>query len=245
MTGLLQMVLDAHGGLARWHDIGTLTVHARIGGELWGRRGQEGILADVRLDIDPRAQRLIFRDYPEPGRRGVFDIPRTAIETDDGRVTGERADPAAALSGQTAITYWDQLDVVYTAGFDLWGYFTTPFCLTMPGVHTEEIEPWEEAGEQWRRLRVTFPDGFAAHARQQVYAFNSSGLLRRFEYRPRHSGVPANVNYAAEHRDYGGLVLPARRRMLPADPDGRSRRDPALMTIDVLDIGMGPATRRA
>jgi hypothetical protein len=33
--------------------------------------------------------------------------------------------------------------------------------------------------------------------------------------------------------------------MLPADPDGRSRRDPALMMIDVLDIGMGPATRRA
>ncbi len=38
------MVLDAHGGLDRWHDIGTLTVHARVGGELWGRRGQEGIL---------------------------------------------------------------------------------------------------------------------------------------------------------------------------------------------------------
>ena len=30
MTGLLQMVLDAHGGLDRWHDIGTLAVHARI-----------------------------------------------------------------------------------------------------------------------------------------------------------------------------------------------------------------------
>lgn len=113
----------------------------------------------------------------------------------------------------------------------------------MPGVRTEEIEPWDEAGEQWRRLRATFPDGFAAHARQQVYAFNSSGLLRRFEYQPRHSGVPANVNYAAEHRDFGGLIFAARRRMLPADPDGRSRRTPALMTIDVLDIRAEPATR--
>jgi enoyl-CoA hydratase/carnithine racemase len=241
MTDLLRLVLDAHGGLDRWHDIGTLTVHARVGGELWGRRGQEGVLAEARLDIDPHAQRLIFHDYPATGRRGVFDMPRTRIETDDGQVIGERADPAAALSGQTTTTQWDHLDIVYTAGFDLWGYFTTPFCLAMSGVRTEEIEPWSEAGEQWRRLRAAFPEGFAAHGRQQVYAFNSSGLLRRFEYKPKLGGVPANVNYAAEHRDYGGLLFPVRRRMLPADPDGRSRPEPALMTIDVLDIHAGPA----
>ena len=53
-------------------------------------------------------------------------------------------------------------------------YLTAPFVLTMPDVHTEEIEPWEEVGEEWRRLKAIFPEGFVTHRREQVYSFNSA-----------------------------------------------------------------------
>jgi hypothetical protein len=211
-------------------------VHAHIAGELWGRRGQDGILNDAHIELDAHAQRLVFHSYTAPDRRGVFEVSRTAIETESGEIIEERTDPAAAFAGQTTTTHWDYLNVVYTAGFDLWNYFTAPFTLAMPGVHTEEIEPWEEAGEKWRRLKAVFPEGFVGHSPEQIYSFNSAGLLRRFDYQPKLGGVPANVNYAADHKQFDGLMIATRRRMLPSDSDGRSRREPVLMTIDVLDL---------
>ena len=108
--------------------------------------------------------------------------------------------------------------------------------LTMPGVRTEEIEPWEEVGERWRRLKAVFPAGLVTHAPEQVYSFNGAGLLRRFDYQTNVQRTPANVNYAADHREFGGLVIATRRRMVPSDPDGRSGREPVLMTIDVLVV---------
>jgi len=236
VNDLLRLALDAHGGLDRWREVHTLTVHARIGGELWGRRGQQGILNDAYLEIDPHHQHLIFHHFTAPDRRGVFDAERTALETDTDEILQKRADPAAAFAGQTPTTPWDDLDVAYTAGFSLWGFFTAPFSLAMPGVHSEEIGPWEEAGAPWRRLRVTFPDGFIAHAPEQTYAFDSSGLLRRYDYQSKLPGVPANVNYVTEHKSYGGLILPTRRRMLPASQDGRASAQPVLMSIDVLNV---------
>jgi hypothetical protein len=114
--------------------------------------------------VNPHAQHVVFHDYTKPGVRGVFDGPHTMIETDDGDLIDGRTDPAASLAEQTTTTAWDDLDVVYTAGFDLWGFFTAPFSLATPTVPTQEIEPWEEAGERWRRLKAVFPKGHVAHA---------------------------------------------------------------------------------
>jgi hypothetical protein len=236
MTDLLDQVLAAHGGLDRWARTRRLRVRAHVTGELWGRRGQPGALRDAHLEIDPHAQRVVFHRFKARGRRAVFEPRRVVIETQDGQVIDERLDPGSAFSGQTATSAWDDLSLAYAAGFDLWHYLTGPFMLTTPGVQVEEAGPWEEAGEQWRRLRAVFPEGLVAHARQQLYAFNHAGLLRRFEYLPERSGVPANVNYAAGHRHFGGLVIPTRRRMLPLDPDGRARPEPVLMAVDVLDV---------
>jgi len=37
----------------------------------------------------------------------------------------------------------------------------------MPGFSAEEIEPWIEDGEPWKRLRVQFPKKIASHSRGQ------------------------------------------------------------------------------
>jgi hypothetical protein len=34
------------------------------------------------------------------------------------------------------------------------GYLTALFYFPLPGVTIEEIDPWEEAGEAWRRLKA-------------------------------------------------------------------------------------------
>ena len=74
--------------------------------------------------------------------------------------------------------------------------------------------------------------------REQTYAFNSAGLLRRFEYAPARPGVPANINYAADHREFDGLIFAMLRRMLPNDGTGGPLPGPVLMSVDVSDVAV-------
>jgi hypothetical protein len=115
-----------------------------------------------------------------------------------------------------------------------WNGLMAPFVLTAPGVHIEEIDAWEEAGEQWRRLKAVFHESMVAHRAEHVYSFNSAGLLRRYDSHSK--ACVASAAYAADHRVFGGLTIAARHRVLPSDADGRTRRQPVLMTIDVLDV---------
>jgi len=39
----------------------------------------------------------------------------------------------------------------------MWTYPTQPFTFMLPGFRTTELEPWDEDGHQWRRLRVIWP----------------------------------------------------------------------------------------
>src|SRR3546814_16085276 len=74
-----------------------------------------------------------------------------------------------------------------------WNYLTTPFLFTYPGFETEEIEPWEEEGEIWRRLKVRFSPDIPTHCPEQIFHFDAKGLLRRLDY---HSEVVTSVTTA-------------------------------------------------
>jgi hypothetical protein len=238
MRDILEFALEAHGGADLWRRTNILRVKASIGGELWGRRKQEGILRNANIVLNTHKQRLVFEEFTAPDRRGVFEPGRNWIETDTGGIVQERHDPARAFAGQTPDSPWDDLNVVYAAGYGLWCYLTAPFILLMPGVTTQEIDPREEAGEEWRRLQVVFPSGFVTHAPEQIFSFNSKGLLRRQDYHAKVGGVAASVNYAAEHKNFSGLILPSRRRIVPRGPDGRSLDTPVFMTIDIEEVSV-------
>ncbi|MGH8639021.1 MAG: hypothetical protein ACREUZ_17950, partial [Burkholderiales bacterium] len=75
-------------------------------------------------------------------------------------------------------TPWDRLHLAYFAGYAMWTYLTTPFLFTMDGVSTEELPPWHENGETWRRLKVVFPPDIATHSTVQTFYVGSDGLLR-------------------------------------------------------------------
>lgn len=156
MTNLLDLVLEAHGGLRRWQEAGTIHAKGSVGGLLWTLRGQEGILATVDMAVDVQQQRVVFKGFTDPELRGVFTPGRVAIERRDGEVVAERTSPREAFAGHGPDTPWDQLHVLYFAGYAMWNYLTAPYLLTRPGVAVEELEPWEETGENGRRLRATF-----------------------------------------------------------------------------------------
>jgi hypothetical protein len=56
MNRLAMQAINAHGGLERWNHFITLSAHLIQGGELWAAKGKAGILADVTVAVDLRAE---------------------------------------------------------------------------------------------------------------------------------------------------------------------------------------------
>lgn len=184
----------------------------------------------------PRA----FRAYEATiatGEPRVFEAAAVSIESDAGAVLARRENPRAFFRGFRRTLWWDHLDALHFAGYALWNYFTASFLFLAPGVAAREIEPWEESGERWRRLHVTFPPGLPTHSREQVFYFDAAGRLRRHDYTAEVFGGWARAaHYSAAHRPVPGLLFPTRRRVYPRRADGRPRPFPTLVWIDVDDV---------
>ncbi|MEU1371563.1 hypothetical protein ABZ454_36335 [Streptomyces sp. NPDC005803] len=239
MTRLLDLVVEAHGGLDRWREARTIRARGSIGGLLWTLRSQQGILATVDMTVDVQRQRVVYEGFTSPELCGVFTPDRVAIERRDGEVVAERTSPRQAFVGHGSDTPWDELHVLYFAGYAMWNYLTAPYLLTHPGVVVEELEPWEEAGENRRRLRATFPDTIATHAREQIFHYDAAGLLRRHDYAAEVLGGAPAAHLCEKHETASGLVFPTHRYVLPMQEDARVLPEPTLVTIDLTEISVG------
>ncbi len=102
-----------------------------------------------------------------------------------------------------------------------------------------ETGPWHEDGQTWRRLLVTYPDSIVAHTRQPTCYFDDAGPRRRLDYSADILGGGPAVHYPSQYREFGGIMVPTRRRVYVRNPDGSPVRD----TISV-DIGFTDVTFR-
>ena len=141
MNELLDLAIAAHGGMHRWRQVRALRVRFSAGGLLLAAKGQRRALDDVEGLIDVTRPRTSLFPYPAPGRRGVFEPERVWIESDRGEPLGERQHPRAAFGRARQRLWWDQLDVLYFAGYALWNYISLPFLLARPGFVLDGIEP--------------------------------------------------------------------------------------------------------
>ncbi|WP_434031610.1 hypothetical protein [[Pseudomonas] boreopolis] len=236
MIDLLETALHAHGGLARWQATKKLGAHIMVGGAMWHVKGWPGALSDVHVSVDPHHQHAEYAPFLDHGQRGIFEPDKTTIVSGNGVVV-ERESPRSAFGGHTLMTPWDTQHLLYFAGCAMWTYLTTPFLFSLPGFKTEEIEPWSEGGETWRRLRVGFPATIHSHSSEQVFYFDSfDGLLRRHDYSVEIMGGTSSANYASDYRTVNGLAFPARRRVYAKGADNRPILDRAAVAIDFLEI---------
>lgn len=131
----------------------------RTGGLLLRTRVPGNRFADYRITVHVQQARTVLDPFPRDGYRGVFESGQVRIESHDGAVISSRAHPRAAFFGRSGLRRnirWDPLDSVYFAGYAMWNYLTTPYLLTREGVAVEEGAPWQQEGETWRRLIVSF-----------------------------------------------------------------------------------------
>ena len=235
MSNLLTEAVEAHGGLDRWKQFGVLEANLSVGGAIWGFKGQPGLFDKATFEIDLRQERVTV-DRFSGGERLFFTPDRLMLETRDGRPLQSRDDPRAAFTGHGADTPWDRLHAAYFCSYALWTYLNSPFLYTQEGFETEEIDPWEEDGETWRRLKITFPPTVASHSRVQITHFGPDGLMRRHDYSVDVMGGATGANYAFDYRQFQGIKVPTRRRVYAYDQNLRKIPEPMLVAIDIDDV---------
>jgi hypothetical protein len=233
MNDLLKLAVAAHGGLEAWNAFSDLELKLSIGGAIWDLKHSPGLLHDVTCHMKTHVEQLTIAGFSAPDRRIMFTPTRLTLESLDGNVIESRDNPRAAFAGHTAQTPWDRLHVAYFSSYALWTYFNSPFLYTLPGFTTKEIPSWREAGETWRRLKVTFPDTLASHSKEQVIYFRPDGLMRRHDYVVDILGGATGANYAFNYREFQGIKLPMSRRVFAYDESQQKVPEPVLVWIDV------------
>jgi hypothetical protein len=238
-SSLLDEAIEAHGGLKRWNELKSADIHCLVNGGVWGLKGVPGILTDFHYQIDLHQQSGRIPAFTQPDQRATFQADRVGIETNEGAVIEELLRPGASLEGQTLESKWNRLQLIYFVGYAIWSYMTTPFCFTMPGFATQEIEPWKQGNETWRRLKVTFPDYLARHSKEQIYFFGSDGLLRRHDYvaEPVTKERTA-THYMADYKQFDGITVPTRQRIYVLNPDGGYSPENLLVALDVEETSL-------
>jgi hypothetical protein len=239
-SDLLDIAIAAHGGLDRWNAQRAVAAELSVGGALWDLKGQAGRFQSCTYEADTHVQQAVLGGFGDRGQRVRFTPARLVVEDADGRTLEVRDNPRQSFAGHAQETPWDLLHAAYFNGYALWTYLTQPFLYTYPGFETVELEPWEEAGETWRRLKVIFPDQIASHTREQVTYFGPDGLMRRHDYAVDVLGGAEGAHYIDDYRDHGGLLAPHRRRVYARGADNQKIEVPVLVSIDIQQLGYTP-----
>jgi len=236
MSELLDLVLEAHGGIERWRTFDTVRATFLSGGGLLPLKGLDAIPKPMEGVATIHEETLRIDGYRRPDWRMTFTPDRVVIENTDGRVVEERMHPRQAFAGHTLTTAWDVMQVAYFNGYARWTYLTTPFFMAMPGFHATEIEPWKEGSETWRGLRVRFPASIASHSQVQDFYFGPDLLLRRHDYRLEIAGGVEIAQYVHDIIEADGFRFPSKRRAFPRGPGSKPIRDLLLISIDLSDF---------
>jgi len=208
-----------------------------IVGLLWARKGWPEVLKSVRVEADIPGQQLRYKPFTAQGLRSFYRPDIVAIErADDGTRLQERANPRISFEGHTPTTPWDALQLAYFSGYAMWNYLNAPFMFALPGFVAEEVEPWNENGESWRRLKVTFPDSVPTHSSVQVFYVGSDGLMTRMDYVADVAGGIPTAHYMSDYFDFDGIKIPTKRRAYRRNEDNTPTASGPGVSIDISNV---------
>lgn len=229
----LEHILDAHGGLDRWHSLTAIELEISAYGFLFAAK-RVPRQRHVRFTISTRTPDVVIHDYPAPGQSAVLrGNDRVEIRDAGGAVLKARDNPRDAFTLGRHSLYWDALDFAYFSGYAMWNYTNLPFLLANPGFAVEALP----ADDSATRLKVGFPPELPTHSPTQEFRFDESGRLTRHDYTAEVVGSWARAAHLChDYRQFGGLWLPTRRRVYPRGPLGRPLPLPTLVAIDVHDV---------
>jgi len=232
IMALLDDVLEANGGLAHWNNLKQFTLHLSVAGTLFSPLGSVGNFKDLTTEGSTRTQSVRFTGLMAGEKTGSFQPDLVTIERPDGQVMRTWTNPGLLYSDPASNPLSDELHLVFLCGFSIWNYLTTPFLLSRPDVHVEELVPWRENTHLWRRLRAIFPPDIVTHSSEQIFYFDESGLQRRTDHDLMGISV---AHHSWAHQVFCGIMVPTLRRSSILRPDGTVVPKPALVEVEIFD----------
>jgi hypothetical protein len=229
---LLDDAIEASGGLERWNTLQRFTLHLSIKGALFSRTGRARQFKNLVAEGSTRTQSVCFTGLTRGERSGNYQPDLVTIQNLDGQVLRTWLNPSLDFLDHGDDPLADDLHLIFFCGFSIWNYLTTPFLLAHPDVTVEELSPWQEDEQIWRRLRALFPPHIVTSSPEQILYFDENGLQRRTD----HDLLGARVaHYSSAHQAFSGIVVPTLRRSLALQPDGNVIAKPVLIDVEVFD----------
>ena len=99
MNELLNLALEAHGGLKRWMELRDIRADLSVTGALWQVNGQVDTLKHIRIEADLRQQRMTTHILGQ-NKRLHFTPDSVSAETEDGALLQRRDQPRLSFRGQ-------------------------------------------------------------------------------------------------------------------------------------------------
>ncbi|MFC7701646.1 hypothetical protein ACFQX9_33870 [Bradyrhizobium sp. GCM10028915] len=229
---LLDDVIDASGGMARWNSLSRFTLHLSVAGTLFSSTGHASEFKDVTAEGSTRTQSVRFTGITGGEHSGSFQPDAITIESLEGEILRTWRNPSLAFTEAGSPALVDELHLVFFCGVAIWNYLTNPFLLAHPDVVVEELPPWQENNESWRRLRAQFPPGLITLAPEQIFYFDDNALQRRTDHDLFGMKV---AHFSWAHDSFGGIVVPTLRRAQTLRPDGTVVAKPVLMDVEIFD----------
>ncbi|MDN7438920.1 hypothetical protein QZM64_07065 [Burkholderia cepacia] len=236
MNDLIQLALDAAGGLDRFLGFRTVSARLHHTGALWSLKQRDGVLTDCRVTVDLHEQRVSHELFAPTDAHSVYTPSRVEIRRPNGSVIETLEQPRASFDGYEMETPWSNPQLAYFAGYTMWTYLTSPFLLRHDGIDAHEIDPWTVDGLTWRRLRVEFAPSIATHSATQTFYFDADGLLRRHDYEVDIQGRNAAARYVGDYVEVQGIRMPTRFRIYPRTPENVALPEPLIVGVDLSDF---------
>jgi len=229
---LLDEVIEASGGMARWNSLRRFTLQLSLGGTLFSPLCRADCLKEVVAEGSTGSQSVRFIGFARSTNCAFYQPDSVTIESVEGKTLRTWQNPLKAFSDRSTDGRWDELQLVFFCGFSVWNFLTTPFLLAHPDVRVEELPPQREQAQLWRRLQAVFPPSITTHSSSQMFYFDEQALQRRTD----HDLLGVKVaHYSWAHQVFSGIMVPTLRRSLPLRSDGTVTPGPSLLDVEVFD----------
>lgn len=222
---LLEQIFSAHGGLPRWRELAALKAHTRCGGLLLSARSDR-LLRRCEIMMSTKEPWVVISPF-----RGGYGCVRPERVWMEHGPTWPRAKSGCTSANPHPVG----LEGLLARGQAIWRYVCTPFLLARPDVLVEELSPWREGGECWRRLLVRMADS-AGRTQLHLLYVDRRGFVRRHDCPMPGGQRLMTAHYCGRHRAFGGLLFATRRRVYLRLPGGEVTRFPPLGWIDIEDV---------
>jgi hypothetical protein len=229
---LLDDAIEASGSFARWKKLQRFTLHLSIKGTLLSQNGLGRQFKDLIAEGSTQTQSVRFTGLTRGEKSGTYQPDLVTIENLDGQVLRTWLNPRREFLDHASDPLADDLHLVFFCGFSIWNYLTVPFLLARPDVIVEELSPWTENDQSWRRLRALFPKDIVTSSPEQIFYFDENSLQRRADHDLFGTRV---AHYSWAHQRFSDILVPTLRHSLALRPDGSAIAKPILLDVEVFD----------